>query len=139
MDRAELVAFVRRRGQAVLATRGADGAPVATPVGIAITDEAEIIFDTSTASREFANIEAFPLVALVIGGGEDMTLQSEGPADVLSGPDRDRCLRAYFQQHPAGRARAATPGVAHVRIRPDRMRLNDYRPNSYGVQEIQLD
>ena len=107
-------------------------------MAVAITDEAEIIFGTSTTSAEYRNIQAFPLVALVIGDDGEMTVQSEGQVDELRGPDRDRCLRAYFQQYPAGRSRAAVPGVVHLRIRPARVRLTDYRPGTYGTQEIHL-
>jgi general stress protein 26 len=139
VDRAELVAFVRRRGVAVVATRGPDGAPQAAEVGVAVTEDAEIIFDTSIHSREYHNILAFSQVALVVGGDEEVTVQSEGVADVLTGEDRDRCLRVYFQQYPEGRERALNPDIAHVRIRPLWIRLSDYRPGSFGVQEIQLD
>jgi PPOX class probable F420-dependent enzyme len=138
MDRAELVAFVRRRGRAVLGTRGPDDAPRATPATIAVTDDAEIIFETSTSSAEYRHIQADPLVALLIGDEGDVTVQAEGTADVLTGPDRDRCLRAYFQQYPAGRPRASNPGVTHLRVVLRRVRLTDYRPDSYGSQEIEL-
>lgn len=138
MDRAELVAFVRRRGRAVLATRGPDGAPQAIPVELAVTDEAEFVLDTSRGSDPLRNMIAFPLVALVIGGDEEMTIQCEGTADVLAGDDRDRCLRAYFQQHPARRERALDPDVTHVRVRPRSVRLSDYRPESYGVQDVRV-
>jgi pyridoxine/pyridoxamine 5'-phosphate oxidase len=138
VDRAELVAFVLRRKQAVLATRGPDGAPQASSVSVAVTDQAEIVFDVSIHSREYQNIVAFPQVAMVIGGDEEVTVQCEGAADLLTGEDRDRCLRTYFQQHPNGRERALRPYIAHVRIRPRLLRLADFRTESFGVQEIFL-
>jgi Pyridoxamine 5'-phosphate oxidase len=139
VDREELVAFVRRRGQAVLATRGPDGAPQATAVDVAVTDQAEIVFDVSIHSREYQNLQSFPLVAMVVGGGEEVTLQCEGAADLLAGQDRDRCLRAYFQQHPDGRERALAAYLAYVRIRPRSLRLSDFRSTSFGVQEFVLE
>jgi uncharacterized pyridoxamine 5'-phosphate oxidase family protein len=139
VDRAELVAFVRRHEQAVLATKGPNGTPEACPVGVAVTDRAEIIFDTADDSRTLHNILAFPLVGLVVGGDDEVTVQCEGTADVLSGADRDRCLRSYFQQVPAGRERAQYEGITHVRVRPRWLRLSDRRLGPHGVQEIAVD
>ena len=60
MDRSELVTFIRKRGLAVVATRGPDGAPQAALVGVAATDQAEIIFDTSASSRKYRDVQANP-------------------------------------------------------------------------------
>jgi hypothetical protein len=139
MDHPELLAFVHRRGWAVLATSGPDGAPQTTKVPIAITDEAELIFEMSIHSREHQNIAAFPLVALIIGEGEEVAVQCEGTVDLLTGGARDRCLRSYFQQHPDARERALAPYLVHARIKPRTVRVSDYRSESYGVQEILLD
>lgn len=138
MHREELVAFVRRRGQAKVATQGPDGAPQATGVSIAVTDQAEFVFDVSIHSREHQNIRAFPLVGVVIGSGEEVTLQFEGTAEVLDDDERDPYLRAYFQQHPNGRERAQASYIAYVRVRPGLLRLSDFRPESFGVQEFVL-
>lgn len=67
MDRAELVSFVRERGLAVVATREPGGAPQAALVGVAATDQAETIFDTSADSRKYHNLNRDPRVAVVIG------------------------------------------------------------------------
>lgn len=56
MDRAQFVEFVRRRGLAVIATRGPDGAPQAALVGITATDRGELVFDTARQSRKCANL-----------------------------------------------------------------------------------
>jgi PPOX class probable F420-dependent enzyme len=138
MNRAELVAFIRERGLAVIATRGPDGAPQAALVGVAATDRAEIVFDTSVRSRKYRNLVASGRVAVVIGWDNEVTLQCEGVADVLAGADRDRCLRAYFAKYPDGRLRAQDPDIAHVRIRPSWIRRSDYRPESFGVFETNL-
>lgn len=139
MDHAELVAFVQRHAQAAIATVGADGVARSAVVEVAITEAAEIIFDTSVRDRDYQDILRTPQVAIVVGEHEPVTVQSEGTADVLAGDDLDRCLRVFFQQCPAGRGRARDPDIAYIRIRPLWVRLNDYRPESYGMQEIQLD
>lgn len=106
VDRAELVAFVRAQGLAVVATRGPAGTPEAALVGIAATDRGEIVFDTSSRSRNYANVQGDAGVALVIGGWHDeVTVQCEGWADILSGHELERCQDVYFEQYPYGRDR----------------------------------
>ena len=135
MDRAELVAFIRARGLAVVATRGPDGAPQAALIGVAATDHAEIIFDTSIRSRKYCNVQACDQVAVVIGWDDEVTLQCEGVADILAGAERDRCLASYIAQYPDGRERAEDPDIAHVRIRPSWIRHSDYRPDHFSIRE----
>jgi len=139
VNRPELVTFIRQRGLAVVATRGPDGAPQAALVGVAATDQAEIIFDTSAASRKCRNIQARPEVAVVIGWDDEETVQCEGRADILSGAERSRCLAAYVDQYPDGQQRAQDPDIVHVRIRPHWLRHSDYRPDSFAIHETRLD
>ena len=138
MNRAGLVEFVRQRGLAVVATRGPDGAPQAALVGITATDRAELVFDTAAGSRKRANLQAFPRVAVVVGWDEEVTLQCEGDADVVTGPARDRCLTAYLAQYPEGRERADDPDIVLVRVRVVWGRLSDYRARSFGTDELDL-
>ena len=139
MDRAELVAFVQRRTLAAVATQGVGGVVESSVVKVAITEAAEIIFETSVRARGYQNILVSPQVAVMVGADEMVTVQAEGTVDVLAGADLDRCLRVFFQQFPAGRTRARAADSVYLRIRPRWVRLNDYRPESYGTQEIPLD
>lgn len=139
MDPSQLVTFVRHRGLAVVATRGPDGAPQAALVGVAATDRAEIIFDTSNRSRKYHNIQDCSRVAVVIGWDDEVTVQCEGTADVLTGTERDRCLSAYVEQYPDGRQRAKDPEIALIRVRPGWVRHSDYRPDSFEIHETRLD
>jgi general stress protein 26 len=139
MTRAQLVEFVRRRGLAVVATRDRSGAPEAALVGIAATDRAELVFDTSARSRKCVNLRAFPRVAVVIGWEDEVTVQGEGVADVLAGSERDRCLAAYVEQDPGGVTRAEDPDIVLVRVELDWVRRCDYRPESFGIDEGALE
>ncbi len=138
VNRMQFVEFVRRRGLAVLATRGPGGAPQAALVGIAVTDYGELLFDTATNSRKCANLRAFPRVAVVIGWDDEVTLQCEGTAEVLTSSQRDRCIAAYLQQYPDGRQRAQDPNIVLVRVCVDWGRLSDYRPGSFGIDWLEL-
>lgn len=137
--KAELIAFVRARGLGIVATVAPNGAPEAALVGIAATDDAELVFDTSRHSRKAANIESRPTVAMVVGWDDEVTVQIEGLADFPTGADRDRCLNAYFAQYPDGRERAQSPNIVHVRVRPRWIRHADYRPDTFGVTEFSID
>lgn len=138
MNRAELIEFVRICGLAVVASRGADGSPQAALVGIAATDQGELIFDCSRGSRKFSNIERDPAVAVVIGWDDEVTVQIEGVADGLSGADLKRCKAAYFEQYPDGQDRAESPEVAHIRVTPRWLRYSDYRPDTFGISETEF-
>ena len=138
MDRAELVAFVRRHARARVATRGPAGNPQTAEYGIAITEDIEFIFETSIHSQKYANLVRFSQVALMVGEGELVVVQSEGIADVLTDAERDRCLRVYFQQFPAQRQRAGERDITYIRIRPRWVRVRDNRPESFGIQEVAL-
>lgn len=50
----DFVTFLRQRGLAVLASRGSDGHPQAALIGVAATDQGEVVFDTSRRSRKYA-------------------------------------------------------------------------------------
>jgi len=135
VDKTELITFVRARGLGVIASRGPDGSPQAALIGIAATDQGELVFDCSRGSRKYANIKRDPSVALVVGWDDEVTVQIEGRGDVLSGVDLGRCTAAYFEQYPDGRDRAKSPEIAHIRVTPRWLRYSDYRPDTFGSSE----
>ncbi len=135
MNQDELIDFVRARGLGVIASRGPNGSPQAALVGIAATDQGELVFDCSRGSRKFANIERAPSIALVVGWDDEITVQIEGHGDVLSGVDLERCKAEYFEQYPDGQDRAESPEIAHVRVTPRWVRYADYRPDTFGSSE----
>jgi PPOX class probable F420-dependent enzyme len=139
VDREEFVEFVRARGLAVVATRGPEGSPQAALVGVTATDRGELVFDTASGSRKCRNLQAFPRVAVVVGGWDDVvTLQCEGDAEVVTGAERDRCLAPYVVQYPDGLQRAEDPEIVLVRVRLDWGRVSDYRPGSFGIRDLVL-
>lgn len=139
MDKRELIDFVRSTGLGVVASTGPDGSPQAALVGIASTDTAEIVFDAQATSRKVANIERDPRVAVVIGGwGDELTVQLEGDAEVVTGQDLERCQTFYLSQYPDGRQRARRPGIVYIRITPRWVRCSDFRPDTFGSTETTL-
>jgi len=102
MDRYALVQFIRDRGLGVLATVSADGHPQAAVVGVAATDDGDVVFDTTRTSRKFANLGRHPRVALAIGfdWDDEQTIQLEGAAAEVS--QDSAAVAAYYEQFPAG-------------------------------------
>jgi hypothetical protein len=96
---------------AVIATASPSGSPAAALIGIALMGQAQdirVIFDTLTTTCKYARIKANPRVALVIGLGEETTLQLDGEAEELAGEALAEAKAAYFRKWPDGRAREAT-------------------------------
>jgi hypothetical protein len=138
MTRKELLAFMRSERFAAQATVSAGRAPQAAVVGIAVSDDFEIVFDTLHNSRKAANLRANPSIAFVIGGMHDSirTVQYEGIADTPSGDELIRVREIYFEVFPDGRERLTWPGLIHVRVKPTWVRYSSYAPTPPLILEF---
>jgi len=146
MELRDLLALLRRHTLAVQATVSAAGQPQAAVVGVAFTDDFEVIFDTLRSTRKFQNLCRDPKVSLVIGGwqeGDERTVQIEGQADEPVGGELDFIRSSYYAAHPDGAKRASWPGLTYVRVRPTWIRYSDYNANppqiiEYGAEQLAL-
>lgn len=137
MTRAELLSFIRRHRYAVQASTAGDGAPQAAVVGIAATDELELVFDTLSTTRKAQNLRRNPRIALVVGWDDEQTVQLEGVVDEPTGVELARVKRAYFAAFPDGPEREQWPGITYLRVRLTWARYSDFRAGG-GVVEIAL-
>jgi len=137
MTPAELLPLLRPYRLAVASTVH-DGAPQAAVVGIAVTDTLDIIFDTLTTTRKFANLIADPHIALVIGWDNQQTIQIEGVADFPADDELDACKQAYFAVWPDGRERETWPDIAYIRVRPRWVRHSDFNGMPPRIAELTL-
>ncbi|MGY3620890.1 pyridoxamine 5'-phosphate oxidase family protein [Bradyrhizobium sp. USDA 10063] len=137
MTRAELHAVLRKHRLAVVSTIG-PASPQAAVVGIAVTETLDIVFDTLSTSRKYANLRADPRVALVIGWDAEQTVQYEGIADLPAGADLDACKQTYFATWPDGREREQWPDIAYVRIRPRWVRYSDFAMTPPRIEEMRM-
>jgi pyridoxine/pyridoxamine 5'-phosphate oxidase len=120
----------------VLGTIGATGSPQAALVGIAVTPQLEIIFDTVTSSRKYANLVARPACSFVVGWAGEQTVQYEGEAEELRPPDFERYRQIYFQAWPDGPARMRWPGIVYFVVRPAWIRYSDFDQNPPLIREF---
>lgn len=113
---------------AVLATMGEDGLqPQAALVGIAVTPDLEVVFDTVQSSRKYENLRANPRVALVIGWRNETSIQYEGTAIELPMDGGEEYKETYYAVFPDGRQRAAEwEGLTHFVIRPTWIRFSNF-------------
>lgn len=138
MTRAELLAFMRRQPHVVEATVGADGAPQAAVVGVVVTDDFELFFDTIETTRKAVNLRARERIAFVVGGpepGAAETVQLAGTADEPLDVDLEELKQLYFARFPDGVGRQAWKGITYVRVRPTWLRYSDFRVDPPRILE----
>lgn len=97
------MAFARAAELAVLATASPAGKPEAALLGIAATDEGELVVDVPDHARKLANIDRNNQVAVVIGWREGVSIQVEGHARVVTGEERRRYEQVYLARFPGSR------------------------------------
>jgi hypothetical protein len=139
MNLDNVLSFLRTQRHAVQASVTSRGLPQTALVGVAFTDHLEIVFDTLSGTRKFANLHINPYISFVIGGWEDgneRTVQYQGIADFPDGAELQRLQAIYFEAFPQGRARLEWPDIAYVRVRPVWLRYNDYRKKPAVMKEI---
>jgi pyridoxine/pyridoxamine 5'-phosphate oxidase len=136
MNRAQLIAFLRQHRLGVQASVASTGAPQAAVVGIAVTDELELLFDTVDSTRKCANLRRDPRVALVMGWDQEQTVQLEGRADEPTGAELARLQAVYFAAFPDGPSRLSWPGITYFRVRPTWVRHSDFRGAEPVIVEL---
>lgn len=127
MKRDELLDFLRAQPWAVEASVTGVGEPQAAVVGVAVTNNLELVFDTLGTSRKAVNLRANPRIALVVGWDDGQTAQIEGVTDEPVGAERQRVKDAYLRRFPDGHERAALPDITYFRVLPRWIRYSDFR------------
>ena len=127
-ERQMLLDYMRTQRLAVVSSISADGAPQSALVGVAVTDDLEIVFDTVATSRKHKNLLSDGRAAVTFGGPGEQTLQLEGLARVVHAHDEgDGAYReTYYAAWPDGRDRRTWPNIAYWRITPMWVRYSDY-------------
>jgi pyridoxine/pyridoxamine 5'-phosphate oxidase len=136
MTKPELFAFMCRHKLAVLGTIGPDLTPQSALIGVAVTPDLDIVFDTLAGSRKYRNLLAEPRCSVALGWADECTVQYEGTAEELKPPELDRFQALYFQVWPDGPARLSWPGIAYFVVRPSWIRYSDYGKNPPYIQEF---
>ena len=135
MNVEEVYEFMRKERFAVLATVTENGEPEAALMGMAVTPQLEIVFDTVKSSRKYPNLKKNPRAAWVVGCTSEVTVQYEGNAEELAGEELAKYKNTYFTAFPDGPARERWPGIVYFVVRPMWVRYCDYNPASRRIEE----
>jgi nitroimidazol reductase NimA-like FMN-containing flavoprotein (pyridoxamine 5'-phosphate oxidase superfamily) len=139
MKRAELLEFMRAQRYVVQASVSSANSPQAAVVGIVVTDEFEIFFDTLDSTRKARNLRGNPKIAFVIGGSgpdDQRSMQVEGLADEPAGEELARLKQLYFARFSDGPARESWKGLIYLRARPTWIRFSDYNRDPPVIVEF---
>lgn len=135
MDKASLHALMAKSRYGVVGYLSSAGTPQSALVGIAVTPELEIVFDTVKSSRKFGALHDRPACSVVLWFGSEQTVQLEGTAFEPEGAERDRYREAYFATWPDGRDRLSWPGITHFVVCPGWIRYSDYDQSPPRIDE----
>ena len=136
MDKGELYEFLAGNDLGVLGTLSEAGSPESALVGIAVTPELEVIFDTVNTSRKYRNLQRNQRASFVIGWTNEITVQYEGEARELVAGEADRYKEVYFAKWPDGRDRQKWVGIAYFVVKPNWIRYNDFNEGSRKIVEM---
>ncbi len=138
MDRIALYSFMAQHRYGVVSSVAATGVPQSALVGIAVTPDLEIVFDTVRSSRKYPNLIAHPRCSFVVGWTGEQTVQLDGLACELAGSDLHRYQQIYFAAWPDGPSRMSWPGIAYFVVRPRWIRYSDYSLTPPAIEEFTI-
>ncbi|WP_433965280.1 pyridoxamine 5'-phosphate oxidase family protein [Tunturiibacter gelidiferens] len=136
MTKAELYGFLAGHTLGVVGSISAEGAPQSALVGIAVTEDLEIVFDTLNTTRKYKNLTSNPKACLVVGWEGEKTVQFEGEAFLPVGEELKRYKNVYFSAWPDGVSRQDWPGLVYFVVRPRWIRFSDFDQRPPLIEEM---
>jgi hypothetical protein len=133
---ADLYSFMTRFRYGVVSSATVDGSPQSALVGIAVTPQLEIVFDTLNTSRKYRNLVARPSCSFVVGWSGEQTVQFDGVASLPVDEELRRYQEVYFGVWLDGPARMTWPGIAYFVVRPKWIRYSDFDQNPPLVEAM---
>ncbi len=138
MERMAIYSFLARYRYGVVASLSSDGIPQSALVGIATTEDLEIVFDTLRSSRKYKNLIERPVCSFVVGWGGERTVQFEGIATELKGAELKRYQATYFATWPDWPERNSLPDITYFVVRPRWIRYSEYEHRTPLIVEIEF-
>ncbi len=130
--------FIAQQKLAVLSTTNSANSSQSALIGIAVTAELEIVFDTVKSSRKYSNLILHPACSCVIGWTGEQTVQYEGNAREFSGAELARYQKIYFETWPECRAHQSWPGIVYFVVKPRWLRYSDFDQNPPVIREFEF-
>jgi general stress protein 26 len=129
----ELYNFIHARRLAVISTTSPGGDPQSSLVGVAVSPELHIVFDTVKSSRKYTNLKADPRISLVTGWDAEITVQYEGIAGEPEGEALHQAKSFYFKTWPECTEHQHWPDITWFLVTPRWIRYSDF--NSGRIEE----
>jgi len=126
MDQAAIYSFMARFRYGVISSTSRNGTPQSALVGIAVTQDLEVVFGTEKSSRKYPNLIERPMCSFVVGWSGEQTVQFEGVAVEPEGTELERVQKAYYLAWPDGPARLLWPNIAYFVVQPRWIRFSDF-------------
>jgi uncharacterized pyridoxamine 5'-phosphate oxidase family protein len=136
MQTDQLYDFIHARKLAVISTISPSGDPQSALVGVAVSPELHIVFDTVKSSRKYTNLKTDPRISLVTGWDGEITVQYEGIAVEPEGVALDQAKSLYFKTWPDGVERQQWAGITWFLIIPQWIRYSDF--NTGRIEETKF-
>ena len=136
MDRKDIYSFMARQRYGVVSSVSPNGVSQSALVGIAVTPELEIIFDTLDSTRKYRNLSEHPRCSFVVGWNGEQTVQYEGVATEPKGTELERFQEAYFAVWPECLAHLNWPGITYFVVTPRWIRYSDYDQGPPLIEEL---
>jgi hypothetical protein len=138
MNHPAIYEFLIQHRYGVVSSLSNTGAPESALVGIAVTRELEIVFDTLKTTRKYPNLISRPSCCFVIGWENEQTVQLEGTAFEPKGEELAKYQQIYFERWPDGPARISWPGISWMVVRPTWLRYSDFNQSPPLIAEIEF-
>jgi hypothetical protein len=138
MDQAAIYEFLFQQRYGVVSSLSATRTPQSALVGISVTPEFEIIFDTLKTTRKYPNLIARPCCSFVIGWENEQTVQLEGIAFEPQGAELAKYQQTYFAAWPDGPTRISWPNITWLVVRTTWLRYSDFNRSPPLIVEIPI-
>ena len=126
IDQDTVYQYLSKQRLAVISSVSESGSPESALIGVGVTPGLEIVFDTLDSSRKYKNIIQNPNVSLVIGWDNEISVQYEGIATLLTDAD-EYYKEVYYDAYPDGRERALTwRGLVQFKVSPKWIRYSNF-------------
>jgi hypothetical protein len=132
----DLYRFLSGQRLAVVSSIGPDGAPQSAVVGIGVTPDLKVVFDTLKETRKCRNLLARSACSLVIGWDNEITAQYQGFAVNRRKHEEGAWKDAYFKAWPDGRERLSWPGITYFVVLPRWIRYSDFNQRPPSIIEF---
>ena len=128
--------FIKQYQYAVLSTVSKDNAPESAVVGIIVTKDLQLFFDTLSDSRKYQNLLSNPKISFVIGWDNERTLQYEGIAKIPAINELETLQKIYFEVFPDGIDRKENvKNITYFSVEPKWVRFSDFNLNPPKIEE----